>query len=48
MIKKKVVRSGDGTHTFVSHDCASQTSFWGYGDHDLEKEDLKELEKLTK
>lgn len=45
MIAKKVVKTGDGTH-FLSHDCAHQTSLWGYGDHDLETEDLTELEKL--
>lgn len=43
MIKRKVQRSGDGTH-YLSHDHRIPT--WGYGDPDLETEDLTELEKL--
>lgn len=47
MIAKKATKSGDGSHNiFISHETAHATSLWGYGDKDLDLEDLNELQNL--
>lgn len=46
MIARRVEKSGDGTH-FLSHEEAHKTSLWGYGDRDLDKADMKILEKMN-
>lgn len=46
MIKRRVLRTGDGTH-FLAHEEAHKTSIYGYGDKDIEPEDQAELENMT-
>ena len=46
IISRKAMKSGDGSHRYLSHESAHETSLWGFGDRDLEIDDVKELEKL--
>lgn len=47
MIQRRVAKSGDGSH-FLSHENAHKTSLWGYGDKDLESEDMNDLKTMKK
>lgn len=38
MITRRVAKSGDGSHPLAS--------VWGYGDVDIHKDDLKELDQM--
>lgn len=40
MVARRVAKTGDGTHSH-HEDCV-----WGYGDKDICKEDLQELDKM--
>lgn len=41
MVARRVAKSGDGTHP-LSH--THENAVWGYGDKDLNEEDIQELQ----
>lgn len=41
MVARRVAKSGDGTHPSQQNECV-----WGYGDRDICKDDLTELEQM--
>jgi len=47
MIKKRVQRTGDGTHIF-SHEHSHKGEVWGWGDKDMPKEDKEDATIINK
>lgn len=45
MIEKRVAKSGDGSH-FLSHEEAHKTSIWGFGDKDIDEDEISVLERM--
>lgn len=45
MIARRALRTGDGSH-WMSNESSVNGGIWGYGDNDLDTEDLKEFENL--
>lgn len=43
MIARRVLKTGDGSH-WLSEENAHKNGVWGFGDENLDGEDLKELE----
>lgn len=43
MVARRVAKCGDGSHP-LSHEHAHENGVWGYGDKDLNEEDIQQLE----